>query len=353
MNSDIDRYLVSPAKSIRDVMANLTHSRGFAVVVDSNRCLLGTVTDGDIRRAIMANIDLSEPVDILLRLAKPPDRPVALTALLGTSDSVLMQLMTDAEVRNIPIIDEAGVVHGVADLEELIQDFELPITALVMAGGLGTRLRPLTDDIPKPMLPVDGRPLLEHIIGGLREANIRNVSISTRYKADVIKGHFGDGTDFGIDIQYVNEKEPLGTAGALSMVDINEKPMLVINGDIVTKLDLRSIVNYHMEHRADITVAIRSHQYTVPFGVVDINGPDITGIDEKPTHKFTINAGIYLIGSKSAAMVPIDTHYDMTDLISDSIESGLKVVGFPVEEYWIDVSQIADYEKVRTDFGEV
>ena len=347
MNSELDQYLIDPGKSLRDVMSGLNLTRGFVVVVDSGQRLLGTVTDGDIRRSILADVDLDQPVDVLLR--QPWRHATPLTAPVGTAESKLLQMMTEAKVRHIPLVDASGRVCGVASLEDLVRDYELPLTAVVMAGGLGTRLRPLTEDLPKPMLPVGGRPLMEHIIGGLRAAGIRKVNITTHYKGELIEDHFGDGSDFGVDIEYVDEEEPLGTAGALSLLEASDEPFLIINGDIVTKVDLRAMLDYHTEHRADMTVALRHHEYTVPFGVVDIDGVELTGIREKPTQRLLINAGIYLVGPEAAKRVPDRSRYDMTDLIHDAIGDGLKVVGFPVQEYWMDVGQMADYEKAQAE----
>ena len=348
---ELSRFLVGPDVSIREAMPGLTYTRGFAVVVDESRRLLGTLTDGDIRRAILADVDLGLPVKALLRQRRAPRYASPLTAPVGTSESRLLQMMTDAEVRHVPLVDPSGRVQDVADLADLVRDRELPLTAVIMAGGEGTRLRPLTEDLPKPMLPVGGRPLLEHIIGGLRAASITTVNITTHYKGELIQEHFGDGSDFGVDIRYVDEQEPLGTAGGLSLVEPSNQPMLVINGDIVTRVDLRAMRDYHIDHHADMTVGVRRHEYVVPFGVVDLDVANLTAIHEKPTHGFMINAGIYLIGPEACKIVPEHRRYDMTDLIRDAIGDGLRVVGFPVEEYWADVGQMEDYERAQAEAG--
>ena len=348
---ELDRFLVDPSRTISDIMSGLTDTRGLALVVDSDRKLLGTVTDGDIRRAILADVDLDLPIETLLRQRRVPGRSRPFTAPVGTTESRLLQMMRDSEVRHIPLVDDDGRVVEVAVLEVLLREYELPMTAVIMAGGYGERLRPLTKDLPKPMLPLGDRPLLEHIIGELHSAGIRQVNITTHYKGEMIEDHFRDGSKFGMDIQYVDEKEPLGTAGALSLMEATDEPLLVINGDIVSKVDLRAMLNYHVEHRADMTVALRHYEYQVPFGVVDLQGVELTSIREKPTEQFLINAGIYLIGSIACKRVPKGRRYDMTDLIVDLIEDGMRVVGFPVQEYWVDVGQMEDYEQAQAEAG--
>lgn len=348
---DLGRYLVQPGTSIRQTMLGLTDTRGLAIVVDPDRKLLGTVTDGDIRRAILAGANLDQPVETLLSQERVPEHAKPLTAPAGTAEPTLLQMMKDLDVRHIPLVDSNGRVADVAVLEDMLRDDKLPMSAMIMAGGYGERLRPLTEDIPKPMLPLGDRPLLEHIVDQLRDAGVRDVNITTHYKGDVISDHFQDGAEFGVNIQYVDEEKPLGTAGALSLMETSEEPLLVINGDIVTKVDLRAMLYYHTEHRADMTVALRHHEYQVPFGVVDIDGVKIADLREKPTERFLINAGIYLIAPSARGMVPTGRRYDMTDLIVDLIAGGKRVVGFPVPEYWLDVGQMADYEKAQAQIG--
>src|ERR1041384_8852949 len=286
--SKLTNLVVGPASSVRAVMEQIDRSgKGIALVLDESQHLLGTVTDGDIRRAILTGIDLDTSVEQLLN-----SRP--LTAPAGTSDSTLLHLMNESGVRQIPLIDENDRVVDVTLLSDLVKEFELPIRAIVMAGGLGTRLRPLTDTLPKPMLPIGSRPLLELIVERLKESGIRRLNVATHYKGEVISEHFKDGQDFGVDIRYVKEDHPLGTAGALSLLEESDEPVLVINGDILTRVDFRAMLNFHREHRADLTVAVKQYELSVPYGVVLTDGVSVTGISEKPIVKQFINAGIYL-----------------------------------------------------------
>ena len=348
---ELHRFLVEPGKSIRETMRDLTDTRGVAVLVDPERKLLGTVTDGDIRRAILAGLDLDLPIETLLHETRAAHHSRPVTAPAGTAEDRLLEIMRDSDVRHLPLVDASGLVVDMAVLEDLVKDYELPVSAVIMAGGYGERLSPLTEELPKPMLPLGDRPLMEHIVGGLRAAGIRKVNITTHYKGDVIEKHFRDGSEFGVDIEYVDEEEPLGTAGALSLMEATDEPLLVINGDIVTEVDLRAMLDYHTEHRADMTVALRYHEYRVPFGVVDLRGVELASIREKPTERFLINAGIYLVGSRACARVPKGRRYDMTDLIRDIVADGMRVVGFPVQEYWLDVGRMEDYEKAQAEAG--
>jgi NDP-sugar pyrophosphorylase family protein len=205
------------------------------------------------------------------------------------------------------------------------------------------------------MLPVGDQPLLELIIEQLRQAGIRRVNLTTHYKGEIIARHFGDGRDFGVEIRYVKEDQPLGTAGALSLLDESDQPLLVVNGDILTRVDFRAMLDFHREHQAHMTVAVRQYEFRVPYGVIKTDGVAITGISEKPLARYFINAGIYLLNPKVCRFIPNGQSYDMTDLISRLVAAGRRVVGFPVREYWLDIGQVEDYQRALADVrnGEV
>jgi len=354
---ELAQFLVALDSSIREVMACINrNAKGIALVVDEERHLVGTVTDGDVRRAILAGIiDLDLPVQKLLERRSPTPYPQPITALIGTSDAENLCLMNEHAIRQVPLLDEHGRVVDMALLSDLVKEYELPLTAVVMAGGYGTRLRPLTEELPKPMLPVGDRPLLELIIDQLRQAGIRRVNLSTHYKGEIIAGHFGDGRDFGVEIRYVREDQPLGTAGALGLLDTSDEPLLVINGDILTRVDFRAMLDFHREQRADMTVAVRQHEFRVPYGVIETDGVTITGISEKPMVRHFINAGIYLLNPEVCRFIPNGQSYDMSDLISRLVAEGCCVISFPIREYWLDIGQVKDYQKALADIenGEV
>ena len=240
--SDITQFSVSPDKSVRQVMECIDRSaKGIALVLDDHNRLIGTVTDVDIRRAILAGMDLDLPIRDLLARRQPAFNAGAITAPIGTPNATLLHMMTETTVRHIPLVDEEGRVVDLSFFSDLVKEYEQPLRAIVMAGGFGTRLRPLTEEVPKPMLPVGSRPLLELIVEQLKNAGIKQVNVATHYRGDVITDHFKNGENFGVEIRYVREDQPLGTAGALSLLEESDEPLLVINGDILTRVDFRAM----------------------------------------------------------------------------------------------------------------
>jgi dTDP-glucose pyrophosphorylase/CBS domain-containing protein len=322
-------------------------AKGIALVVNEDQRLLGTITDGDIRRAILAGMDMALPVSELLKRKPGTLYPRPTSAQLGTDRSELLRMMQERRIRQLPLLDEDGRVVDLVMLDDLVPDEVIPVQAVIMAGGLGTRLRPLTDDLPKPMLPVGGRPLMEQVIGQLRDAGIRRVCVSTHYKAEKIREHFGDGRDFGVEISYLAEDQPLGTAGALSLMTPSKEPLLVVNGDILTRVDFRAMLKFHREHQAHLTVGVRQYGLRVPYGVVEHDGPRVTGIREKPLLQFLVNAGIYLLEPEAHRHIPSGQHFDMTDLIPRLLDNKLAVVSFPIIEYWLDIGEHAEYTRAQ------
>lgn len=350
MTSDLKNLLVSAESSVREVMENIDRSaKGIALVVDEAGRLISTITDGDIRRAILSGIDLNIKISELipLRPATYADGPV--TAPADTPDPVLLHKMTEMGVRQIPLVDGDGRVVSVVLLSDLVKEYELPLRAIVMAGGFGTRLRPLTEDLPKPMLPLGTRPLLELIVEQLRDAGIRQVNVATHYKGEVISDHFKDGQDFGVEIRYVKEDQPLGTVGALSLLEESEEPLLVMNGDILTRVDFRSMLHFHREHEADLTVAVKQYELSVPYGVILTDGVAVTGISEKPVLRQFINAGIYLLNPSVRRLIPNGQPYDIPDLIHALLREGRSVVSFPIREYWLDIGKADHYDQAKSD----
>lgn len=343
--------LLRSGASVREAMRCIDGNRhGIALVVDDAGALVGTVTDGDIRRAMLTDVSLDEPAAVLLerQAGLGEDRPMPLTATVDTPAAELIVLMRRYEVRQIPIVDSDRRPIDVVMLHELIGVEGPGLRAVVMAGGLGTRLGDLTTKTPKPMLPVGERPLLERIIDQLRDAGIRHVNLTTHYHADVIAEHFGDGSEHGVEIEYVSEQRPLGTAGALGLVESDE-PILVMNGDILTRVDFRALHSFHDEHRADMTVALRPYETRVPYGIVELDGVRISGITEKPLVRGFVNAGIYLIRPDVRSFVAHEEQLDMPQLIDRLLAAGRSVVGFPLREYWLDIGHPADYEQALKD----
>ncbi len=330
-----------------EVMARINeNAKGIALVVDPEGRFLDTVTDGDLRRAVLAGLDLKQPVSVLRGRRKNPP----LTAPEHTPPAAAVELMRQHGLRHLPLLDAQGRVASLAAWSDFLEEKapDLALSALVMAGGKGLRLRPLTEEVPKPLLPLGDRPLLERTIGRLRDAGVRRVFMATHYKPEAFTSHFGAGDDFGVDIDYIEEDQPLGTAGALALLSPQE-PLLVINGDIVTDLNYRALLAFHEESRADLTVGVREYEFKVPYGVVDTDGVVIRAVKEKPVQRFFVNAGVYLLQPQVCDLVPKGQRFDMTDLIATLLERGRCVVAFPISEYWIDIGQMADYEKAQAE----
>lgn len=337
--------------SIRDAIAVIDRSGriSLALLVDDQDRLVATITDGDIRRATLAGISIDAPVEKMLPLKATLPNPEPVTAPVGTDAASALAIMQARRVRQLPLVDAESRVVDVILLADLIEQPPEHLRAVIMAGGFGMRLRPLTENLPKPMLPVGGRPLMERIVGRLKESGIDHIVVTTHYKPEKIVEHFGDGSNFDVTMTYVQEDEPLGTGGALGLLQNVDEPLLVINGDILTDVDFSALRDYHREYGADLTVGVRRYTMNVPYGVVENEGARVVRIDEKPEITLFVNAGIYLLEPCVFDYVGRGVRLYMTDLIQTVIEAGLVVVSFPVHEYWMDVGRTDDYLQAQAD----
>ena len=349
MTIDLEKVFVSPEAAIRDIIACIDRNGcGIALVMDRERRLISTVTHGDIRRAIAAGHSLDTAVtDWNMYKGESYQQPV--TAPVGMDRPALLRFMQEQYVRQLPLLDSAGRVVDLVLMRDFGDIDTLPVTAVIMAGGFGSRLRPLTDHMPKPLLPIAERPILDWIIEGLRHAGIRQIIVTTYYKAEMIQGHLENGERFGVQIEYLHEDRLSGTAGALALVQDWSQPLLVINGDILTRVDFRSMFDYHQEHHADLSVALREYHFQIPYGVVEMEGVYITAIKEKPSTTVFVNAGIYILSPSIQGYVTKGEFLDMPDLIKRAMADNRTVVGFPVHEYWLDIGQLAQYEQAQND----
>jgi len=348
MYTDLTNMCVGPDVSIHQALIQMEYSpKGIVLVVDADGKLLNTVTDGDVRRAILANVSLDEPVKVLLdrKVGTPQAQPV--TAPFDSDGSTQLGLLQQHSISQLPLLDQDNRVVALVTRDEFMPDEGAPLQAVIMAGGLGTRLRPLTEDLPKPMLPMGDRPLMEIIIQKLQEAGVKQVNVAVHHKHQKIIEHFGDGREFGVELTYVTEDRPLGTAGSLGLMKSPDQTVLVINGDILTQVDFRAMLAYHREHAADLTVAVQWYDLQVPYGVVECEGPLVRRLSEKPSFKFLVNAGIYLLEPGVYGFIPEGEPYDMTDLIQRLVDEGLQVVAFPIREYWIDIGKHEDYASAQ------
>ncbi len=350
-NPHVSQFSITLDTPIREALSCIDRSAriSIALIIDENGRLLNTITDGDIRRGILSGLSLNDPVSELLPIKARTPHPVPLVAPAGTAPEDLLELMQANAVRQIPLLDTDGHVVDIVILNDLLPQPNSPLGAVVMAGGLGIRLRPLTDNTPKPMLSVGGRPLMELTLERFAQAGIQNVHISTNYHADKIIEHFGDGRAFGVDLKYINEDRPLGTAGALSLMDPPQSTVLVINGDILTQVDFGAMLAYHQEQQADLTIGVRQYRFQVPYGVIECDGPSVRLLKEKPELDFLVNAGIYLLEPSVYSYIPKGKLFDMTDLIQCLLDAKRCVASFPIIEYWLDIGKPADYEQAQDD----
>jgi dTDP-glucose pyrophosphorylase len=346
---------LAPHSTVRDAIKAIEMSRmSLAVVVNRDGQLIGTVSDGDVRRAILSGHDLDAPVETALNR-----HPV--TADVNTTEAELAGLLADRQIEAIPLLDSEGryirLVHvrdiGQAPAETATAaDFS---AAVIMAGGEGQRLRPMTQDMPKPMIEVGGMPIIERLVRTLVHAGVHRIFIAINYLGDRIESHFGDGSAFGARIDYLREPEKLGTAGALSLLPYRpDGPLLVINGDILTASDYGKLLAHHRAREATITVGAIQYRVDIPFGVLAVDDARVTGIAEKPSQRVLCNAGIYVMSPAAIDRLDAGAPVNMTDLIERTIARGETVVAFPIHEYWNDIGTPVDLERARrsVDHGE-
>jgi len=327
---------------IREALELLDRSGvGVALVVDDDDVLLGLLTDGDLRRALLGGASLESPVDTFVVRSFVRVSPAEPRANV-------LDRMRALRISEIPIVDVDGRIAGLHLLHDIVSDHAIPSWAVVMAGGRGTRLGAITQSIPKPMIPVAGRPILERIVLHLVGAGIRRIFLSVNYLAHMVQDHFRDGEAFGCRIDYLHEDKPLGTGGALSLLpERPDAPLLVMNGDLVTQFNVAALLSRHAQSGAAATVASRRYFHTVPFGCMVLEGDRLVQVDEKPTLTQMVNAGIYVVEPRLLDRVPRDTEFTMPALLDDCLRRGERVTAWELEDDWIDVGQRDQLKQAR------
>jgi NDP-sugar pyrophosphorylase family protein len=304
---------------------------------------LGTLSDGDIRRALLSGAALSDSIESCM--CKAPT-----TVKVKDSRETILAMMHECSVHQLPLIDESGVVIGL----KLIDDFLKPESrgnwVVIMAGGLGTRLKDMTRNRPKPMLPIGEKPLLEIIIKRFTDQGYSNIWLAVNHFANQIEEYFGNGENFGAKIQYLREDMRLGTAGALSLLPTPDLPILVCNADLLTKVDYGGLLNNHASSNALATMAVRQHEYSISLGVVKAQENRILQIEEKPSYSVTVNAGIYVLSPSVLPVIPKQTFFDMPELFVKLIESGREVFCQHIDDYWIDIGHKDDLQQAMLDY---
>ena len=345
---NIDKIKLSPSSTIKEALEIIDSGAvKITLVVDENGKLLGTITDGDIRRAILKGKRLEDNISNIYY-----KNPV--TVSIDESKENIINLCTSKKIYQIPVVDKEGKVVKIILLDEILKPKEYPNKVVLMVGGLGTRLRPLTENIPKPMLSVGGKPILQTIIEQFRNYGFKNFILCVNYKADIIKNYFQDGNKFGVNIEYVIENKRMGTAGALGLLKEKPKePFFVMNGDILTNVNFENMLEYHTSHNSTATMAVREYDFQIPFGVVKMKDNEIKAIEEKPVYKFFVSAGIYILNPECIVYIPKDEFYDMPILFEDLIKDNKKTHSFPIREYWMDIGRLEEYEKATKEYIKV
>ncbi len=273
------------------------------------------------------------------------------TAHVNESREAILRIMRDKQIHQIPLVDSDGRVGGLEVLDELLRPTLRPNSVVLMAGGIGSRLKPLTDQTPKPMLQIGNKPILETIIENFAEYGFREFYIAVNYMSGVVTDYFGDGSSWGIRIKYLREDRQLGTAGALSLLTPPpESSVVVMNGDILTKVNFHHLLEFHEANNAVATMCVRHHEYQIPYGVVSIDGDRIAGIHEKPRHSCLVSAGIYVLEPEALRFVDAGSKMDMPTLFERLVQSGKRTAAFPIREYWLDIGRLEDFQQAASDF---
>lgn len=343
----IDNIKISMSSTINDALRVIDIGRmQIALIVDEKDILLGTLTDGDIRRGLLNGLDLNSPIENII-FKKPT------VAKENDSKKKILNLALSKNLRQIPIVDKNNKILGIHEIEEFIKPKKKLNKVVLMVGGIGERLRPLTENTPKPMLQVGNRPILHTIVEKFSNCGFADIVMCVNYKSKIIQDYFGDGKKFGVNIEYVQEDQKMGTAGALSLLkDKLNEPFFVMNGDLLTTLDFEKMLDFHLDNNSKATMCVRQYKFEIPFGVVSLNNENIVSLEEKPIHNFFVNAGIYVLDSECLELIP-NKFYNMTSLFEKMVSNGKKTISFPMKEYWIDIGRLIDYEKANSEYHSI
>ncbi|NTY98320.1 CBS domain-containing protein [Acinetobacter radioresistens] len=352
MTRDVNKIVLHKNDTILKALELLdSYALRIVLIVDDKNHLLGSVTDGDIRRGLLKGQNLHASVESIMHTS-----PYSIE-VDTLSNRQIFEIMREKRYLAVPILKN-GQLISIITLDDLIRKKRKENPVFIMAGGFGTRLRPLTDNCPKPMLPVGGKPLLETIVSSLKAQGFYKFYISTHYLPEIIQQHFENGDKFDVQIQYVHEIEPLGTGGALSLLPKSEikLPFIVINGDVLTNMNFGNLIDFHEKNESIATMCVRKFQYQIPYGVVNSNNNLIESMTEKPSYYFDINTGIYVISPELLAQVEAK-FIGMPTILEQQISKQKKVSIYPLHEYWLDIGHVDDYNRaqrdiINLDFGE-
>ncbi|MEY4467309.1 MAG: hypothetical protein RIR21_1102 [Pseudomonadota bacterium] len=343
-SKDWRKALLPAASNLQQAIACLNESSSqIVLVVSPEGALTGTLTDGDIRRGLLRGLRLTSPIDSLIN-----SNPLVVPPQLGRDE--VLQLMQANRVHQLPVVDQQRQIVGLHLLDELISPEMRDNLMVIMAGGQGTRLRPHTENCPKPLLPVGGKPMLEHIIERARAEGFNHFVLAIHYLGHMIEEYFSDGSRWGVSIDYLREKSPLGTAGAIGLLAKRpDSPLVVTNGDVLTDIRYGELLEFHCRHNAMATMAVRLHEWQHPFGVVRTQGVDIVGFEEKPVSRSHINAGVYVLEPSSLWLLKPDEHCDMPTLFARLQAEASRTIVYPMHEPWLDVGRPDDLYRANAE----
>lgn len=340
--------LLNPNSTIREALKIIdSGAMRIGIVVDKNEKLIGTVTDGDVRRGLLNNLSLDDVLETII-FTTPT------VCKIDDTKEKILEIAVEKKLYQIPIVDSNGKLIGIEEVDELLKPKHKNNKVVLMVGGLGTRLRPLTEKTPKPMLKVGDKPILETIIQNFKKYGFTEIILSVSYKSEVIEDYFGNGSTFGVNIEYVHEDKRMGTAGALSLIrDKLDEAFFVMNGDLLTNINFEHMMDYHISYNSIATMGVREYDFQVPYGVVNVNGINIKSIEEKPVHNFYVSGGVYILDNKSLDFIPENEFFDMPTLFEKVIYNNLKSISFPIREYWLDIGRMEEFEKANNEYHEV
>ncbi len=347
MPNEWKKTLLNKESCMKDVLKTLDKgAKGIVLVIDDNGKLYGTITDGDVRRAILNGMDTNSPLENFIQ--KKP-----IVSKMSNNNNKLISIMEANGIIQLPIVDQSNKIIGLKTLKELLVKKKLDNPVFIMAGGFGKRLQPLTNSTPKPMIGINGKPILEIILSQFIDYGFNNFYISIFYKSEKIKSYFKNGEHLNISIKYVEEDKPLGTAGALRLLPFNtfHSPIIMMNGDLITKVNINNFLTYHYENKNDLTIGAAKYEFEVPYGVIQTEEQNFKGIIEKPKQNFLINAGIYIIEPKMIASITKGNPIDMPTWINKISTHKNKINIFPIFEYWVDIGNRNQLEKVKKEMS--
>ena len=340
------QYCISPNASLIECMKVINRGGGgIALALDSASGLVGTISDGDIRKALIKGCPLDSPV--LQHINRDCFR-----VLSSVSRAEVLDIMSARRFEQIPIVDENNRVIGLHLLHDIVGNIPRPNWAVVMAGGKGKRLRPFSENVPKPMIKVAGRPILERIVLHLVSSGIRRIFISVNHLSKIIENHFEDGSDYGAEIEYLRENEPLGSGGAISLLpEIPEHPVLVMNGDLIAETNCGDMINFHTQNDFYATMGVYPYFHQVPYGCVEISENRLESLEEKPVVEKMVNAGVYVLSPQAVAAIPKNAFFPITKLFEDALSKNLHCGAFAIEKEWLDIGTSKQLRQARGESG--